>query len=371
MKNTFGHNFAVTISGESHGGGICVIIDGVPSGIAIDRQCIEDFLTLRRPSGNISTPRQEADDFSILSGIFNGYTTGTPICISIPNTDTRSHDYSKTKALPRPGHADYSGHIKYCGYEDYRGGGHFSGRITSGIVAAGAIAMTILNKCGIHIGTHVAKCGAISDREFNKNDYIGDISLLNTLSFPVLDPNAADKMKELISSMRSELNSIGGITQTLILGVPAGIGEPFFDSLESVISHALFSVPGVKGVEFGAGFGFADMTGSEANDEFYMDNGSIKTYTNNNGGINGGISNGMPITFRTAIKPTPSIMREQKTIDMDKLKNSTITIEGRHDPAIIHRASIVITSVTAIALLDMLETRYGECLIGLERDTKE
>lgn len=371
MKNTFGNNFAVTISGESHGGGICVIIDGVPSGIAIDRKIIEDFLTLRRPAGKISTARQETDDFSILSGIFEGHTTGTPICISIPNSDTRSRDYSKTKDLPRPGHADYSGHIKYNGFEDYRGGGHFSGRITSGIVAAGSIAMAVLNKYGIYIGTHVAKCGGISDRKLNEKDLLADINTLNTMSFPVLDENSANSMRELISSIREKLDSIGGITETVVIGVPAGVGEPFFDSLESVISHGLFSVPGIKGVEFGAGFGFADMTGKTANDGFYIDGKDIKTYTNNNGGINGGISNGMPIVFRCAVKPTPSIMSEQSTVNMNTFENAKLTIEGRHDPAIIHRASIVITSVAAIALLDMLETRFGECLAGLERKNEK
>ncbi|MBE6543290.1 MAG: chorismate synthase [Ruminococcaceae bacterium] len=371
MKNTFGNNFAVTISGESHGGGICVIIDGVPSGIAIERSQIEDLLTLRRPAGKISTARQEGDSFTIMSGIFEGYTTGTPICISIPNSDTRSRDYEKTKDLPRPGHADYSGHIKYCGFEDYRGGGHFSGRITAGIVAAGAVAMAVLNKYGIYIGTHVAKCGGVLDRKLNERDLVGDICTLNTMSFPVLDNDSAIAMKDIIASAAKNLDSIGGITETAVVGVPAGVGEPFFDSLEGVISHGLFSVPGIKGVEFGSGFGFANMTGKDANDAFYMDGGVVKTYTNNNGGINGGISNGMPIVFRCAVKPTPSIMREQSTVNMRTKEDAKLTIEGRHDPAIIHRASIVITSVTAIAILDMLETRYGECLECLEGKCKK
>ena len=367
MKNTFGNNFAVTISGESHGGGICVIIDGVPSGVAVSRDTIAHFLTLRRPAGKISTARQEADDFSVLSGIFEGVTTGTPICIVIPNSDTRSRDYSKIKDLPRPGHADYSGHIKYLGFEDYRGGGHFSGRITSGIVAAGAVALEVLKKYGITLGTHVKKCGGISDREFNAADYCSDIEALNNMTFPVLDDNKADDMKKAIENARNELNSIGGITETAVIGMPSGVGEPFFDSVESMISHCLFSVPGIKGVEFGAGFSFADMMGNEANDQFYSENGRIKTHTNNNGGINGGITNGMPIIFRCAVKPTPSIMREQSTVNMQTLENTSLTIEGRHDPAIIHRASIVITCITAIALLDLLETRFGECLTGLSK----
>ncbi len=366
MKNTFGTNFCVTISGESHSEGICVIIDGVPSGIKIDRGMVEHFLTLRRPAGKVSTPRQEKDDFTVMSGIFDGYTTGTPICIVIPNSDTRSKDYSKTKNLPRPGHADYTAHIKYLGFEDYRGGGHFSGRITAGIVAAGAIASEVLKKYGIRIGTHISKCGEISDRDFNSADYLSDIETLSSLSFPVLDAESEIRMKELISCCRDEKNSIGGITETAVVGMPAGIGEPFFDSLESVLSHGLFSIPGIKGVEFGSGFGFARMIGSEANDGFFMDGDKISTITNHSGGINGGISNGMPIIFRCAVRPTPSIMREQNTVNMISKENTTICIEGRHDPAIIHRASIVISSITAIALLDMLEARYGECLFGLE-----
>ncbi|MBO5744872.1 MAG: chorismate synthase [Clostridia bacterium] len=367
MKNTFGTNFCVTISGESHGNGICVIVDGVPSGIPFSNEFIAHHLSLRRPSGAISTARQEKDEFSVISGVFNGYTTGTPICILIPNADTKSKDYSKTKNIPRPGHADYTAHMKYFGFEDHRGGGHFSGRITAGIVAAGAIAMQVLKTHGIYIGTHVKSCGGIFDREFNNNDLKGDIDLLNTLSFPVLDNNCADGMKELITSLKQELDSVGGVTESIVIGMPTGIGEPFFDSLESVISHCVFSVPGIKGIEFGAGFSFANMKGSEANDPFTINDYKITTTTNNNGGINGGISNGMPIVFRCAVKPTPSIMKEQASVNLMSFENTSLTIEGRHDPAIIHRAAHVITAVTAIAILDALEARFGECLIGLDK----
>ncbi len=361
MKNSFGNNFTVTIAGESHGDGITVIIDGVIPGVKIDREVIEHALYLRRPSGEVSTKRQEADDFKILSGIFEGYTTGTPIAIFIPNTNTKSKDYSATRPFPRPGHADYSGHVKYMGFEDYRGGGHFSGRITSGIVAAGAIAGEILKKYGIKCGTHVQSCGGVYDRFLNENDYNSDIDILNKLNFPVLDEEAKDAMKKVIKTASENRDSVGGITETVITGLEAGVGEPWFDSVESMISHAVFSVPGIKGIEFGAGFSFAGMTGSKANDPFFMDGDKIKTKTNNNGGINGGITNGMPILFRCAVKPTPSIYKEQQTVNMLTGEDAAIEIVGRHDPAIIHRASIVITSVTNIAILDLLTTRFGYC----------
>lgn len=361
MKNSFGNNFTVTLAGESHGEGITVIIDGAAPGIKIDRETIEHALYLRRPSGEVSTKRQEADDFKILSGIFEGFTTGTPITIFIPNANTKSKDYDKTRPFPRPGHADYSGHIKYMGYEDYRGGGHFSGRITSGLVAAGAIAGEILKQYGIKCATHVQSCGGVYDRFLNENDYNSDIDMLNTMNFPVLDEEAREAMKDVIKTAAENLDSVGGITETVVTGLEAGVGEPWFDSVESMISHAIFSVPGIKGIEFGAGFSFAGMTGSRANDPFFMADGKIKTKTNNNGGINGGITNGMPILFRCAVKPTPSIYKQQQTVNMLTSEDATIEIAGRHDPAIIHRAAIVITSVTNIAILDLLTTRFGYC----------
>lgn len=358
MKNTFGNSVAVTIFGESHGAYIGAVLDGLAPGIIIDEEVIRHKLSLRRPQDELSTPRQEQDDFQIVSGAFNGVTTGTPLCILIPNNDTHSKDYSLTRAKARPGHADYTAYCKYHGFEDYRGGGHFSGRITAAIVAAGAIVQSALEQRGIYIGTHIAQCYNVIDRNFS--DIRADIEMLNSLVFPVLDPAAGESMKEAIRDAREQQDSVGGVLQTAVVGLPGGIGEPWFDSVESQLSHALFSIPAVKGVEFGDGFDFAAMLGSEANDAFSVDeHGEISTVTNHNGGINGGISNGMPILFRCAIKPTPSIAQPQNTVDFMTEENAVLEIKGRHDPAIIHRARVVVDSITALVLSDMLAQRYG------------
>jgi len=356
MKNTFGNNVTVTLFGESHGAGIGAVIDGMPTGIRIDEEYIRSKMSLRRSVNELSTARREADECEILSGVFNGFTTGTPIALLIRNTNTSSKDYSELKVKPRPGHADFTAEIRYQGFQDYRGGGHFSGRLTAPLVAAGAVMMNALETEGIKIGTHISSLYGIKDRGFNEDDLIKDIDLLSSLSFAVLDGEKSEMMQEAIRKAKSWGDSVGGILETAVVGMPAGVGEPWFDTLESVLSHILFSVPAVKGVEFGAGFGFASMLGSEANDPFCTDGKGIKTKTNNNGGINGGISNGMPIVFRCAVKPTPSIYKEQETVDLEKMENTSLAIHGRHDPAVIHRARIVIDSVTAIALFDMLSS---------------
>lgn len=358
MKDTFGQSVSITLAGESHGAGIVAVLSGMAPGIPVDEDFIAAQLTKRRPSGAISTTRQEGDKFEILSGVFGGFTTGTPIAILIRNENVQSKDYSEIAVTARPGHADYTAQCKYHGFQDYRGGGHFSGRITAGIVAAGAICISALAKKGIKIGTHIAECAGIPDRNFC--DIESEIDYLNGKLFAVLDEKAGEKMEEAILSAKNEQDSVGGILETAIIGVPAGIGEPYFDSIESRLAHMLFSIPAVKGVEFGAGFDFAKMRGSEANDPFRIDeNGNIVTKTNNNGGINGGISNGMPITFRCAIKPTPSVSLEQETVDFIKGENKNFVIKGRHDPAIIHRARVVIDSAAAIVLCDILAERFG------------
>lgn len=357
MKNTFGTSVSVTIYGESHGEAIGVVIDGLAPGIPVDRDFIAAQLTLRRPAGKIATARQEQDEYRIVSGVFEDRTTGTPLCIVIPNTQTRSKDYAATRALARPGHADFTAHAKYHGYEDYRGGGHFSGRITAGLVAGGAIALTALRAKGITIGTHIARCGGVSDRGFD--DIAADIEALQGRQFAVLDPQAEAPMRERIEAAAAEGDSIGGILETAVLGMPAGVGEPWFDTLEGVLSHALFSIPAVKGVEFGLGFAGADLRGSAYNDPFRMEDGRVVTATNHNGGINGGISNGMPILFRCAVKPTPSIYKPQETVDILRMENADLQIQGRHDPAIIHRARVVADSVTALVLCDVLAGRFG------------
>lgn len=357
MKNTFGQSVSVTLFGESHGTAIGAVIDGIAPGIAVDKDYIAHLLTLRRPTGKISTARQESDPFQIVSGVFEDKTTGTPLTILIPNENTKSKDYSATRPLARPSHADYTAYCKYHGYEDYRGGGHFSGRITAALVAAGAILRKALEDKGIGIGTHVSRCGKISDRAFA--DYTTDFAKLNRQTFAVLDDNAAKAMQNAIEEAAAKGDSLGGILETAVIGMPAGVGEPWFDTLEGLLAHGLFSIPAVKGVEFGKGFGLADMTGSEANDPFVMKNGEIACATNHNGGINGGITNGMPLLFCTVVKPTPSIFLPQKTVNFFEKKDTALEIQGRHDPAIIHRARVVQDAITAIVLADALAMRYG------------
>lgn len=355
MKNTFGSSVAVTVFGESHGDAIGAVIDGMASGITVDSEFVSKQLDLRRPVGKISTPRAEKDNFSIVSGVFNGKTTGSPICILIPNEDTRSKDYNYGTA--RPGHADFTAYAKYNGFEDYRGGGHFSGRITAAITAAGAIAISALRSKGIAVGTHIKCVHGVFDRDFY--DLNEDINSINGKPFAVLDDSVKDSMIKEIESARNENDSVGGILETAVTGLPVGVGEPWFDTVEGVLSHAIFSVPAVKGIEFGAGFKFAEMTGSEANDEFEIKNNSVVTRTNNNAGINGGITNGMPVIFRTVIKPTPTISKPQATVNFLKNENTEITSVGRHDPCIVHRARVVIDSITALALCDLLAVKYG------------
>lgn len=317
MKNTLGSSVSITLFGESHGEAIGAILDGIAPGIEVDETYIARSLSLRRPAGKISTKRVEPDRFRIVSGVYEGRTTGTPICILIPNENTKSRDYAATRFLARPGHADFAAYCKYHGFEDPRGGGHFSGRITAALVAAGAVVIPALARKGIRIGTHIARCAGIPDRNFGSSPQalMDDIESLSRSTLAVLDPGAADRMRAAMEQAADEGDSVGGILETIVTGMPAGVGEPWFDSLESTLSHALFSIPAVKGVEFGDGFRMPQMRGSEANDSFAMCDGKVVTRTNHNGGINGGISNGMPILFRCAVKPTPSIYKEQETVD--------------------------------------------------------
>ena len=356
MKNSFGTSVSVTLFGESHGPEIGAVIDGLAPGLPVDESFIASQLSLRRPAGKISTARQEADAFRIVSGVFEGRTTGTPLALLIPNADTRSGDYERGPV--RPGHADYTAYIKYHGFEDYRGGGHFSGRITAALVAAGAIVIPALKAKGVLIGTHIARCADIDDAPFGDNPST-DLEKLNTLPFAVLDEDCGIRMRAAIEEAAARGDSVGGVLETAVTGLPAGVGEPWFDTVESVLSHALFSVPAVKGVAFGDGFALADMTGSEANDPFRMQNGRPVTETNRNGGVNGGITNGMPLVFRCAVKPTPSVSLEQRTVNPLTGEETSLRIAGRHDPAIVHRARVVVDSVTALALCDLLAQRYG------------
>ena len=362
MKNTFGNNISITLFGESHGEAIGCVLDGIAPGIEVDEDFIAEQMEKRKGINSISTPRREADKVRILSGIFEGKTTGTPIALMIENQTQHSKDYSATKDLARPSHADYTAQCKYHGYQDYRGGGHFSGRITAPLVAAGAICIKALEKKGIAIGTHISSCGGIKDRDFD--NLPEDIALLGDMEMPVLCEKASQDMISAIENARNEGDSLGGTLTTAVIGMPEGVGEPWFDTAEGVLAHALFSIPAIKGVEFGLGFDFADKKCSTSNDEFTMIDGSVRTKTNNNGGINGGITNGMPIVFTCAVKPTPSIFKQQNTVDFVKNEDAVLQIKGRHDPAIIHRARVVVDSVTAITLCDLLATRYGTDWLG-------
>ena len=357
MKNTFGTSVAVTIFGESHGEYIGAVIDGMTPGVDVNEEYINHMLFLRRPDGKISTPRKEKDEFRIVSGVMNGKTTGTPITILIPNENVKSGDYSQMRTVARPSHADYTAECKYHGFQDSRGGGHFSGRITAALVAAGAICRYALEQKGIHIGTHVKRCAGISDREFR--DLTDDIRNLNQRTFAVLDEKCIEEMTNAILKAAAEGDSVGGVLETAICGMPEGVGEPWFDSVESLLSHMMFSIPAVKGIEFGAGFKIADMKGSEANDPMRIENEKVVTETNKNGGINGGITNGMPIIFRTAIKPTPTIFKPQNTVDFKSMTETVLEPKGRHDPAIVHRARVVQDAASAIVLCDALALRFG------------
>ena len=353
MKNTIGNSVSLSLFGESHGQAIGAVLDGFAPGVSVDLEFIKKQMQMRHSLASVSTGRIEPDEVNIVSGVFDGKTTGTPITLVIENKDKKSADYSSFSQLARPGHADMTAYAKYHGYADYRGGGHFSGRLTAPIVAAGAIAISALAKKGIYIATHILECAGVRDRDFA--DLKEDISSLNEMPFAVLDESAKQKMLTAIESAKKEGDSVGGVLESVVLGMPAGVGEPWFDTLEGMLSHALFSIPAVKGVEFGDGFALAKMKGSEANDPITPSG----TKTNRNGGILGGISNGMPILLRCAIKPTPSIAKEQETVNMMTNESEKIIVKGRHDPAIVHRARVVADSVVALVLCDALALRFG------------
>lgn len=359
MSNIFGHAVTMTIFGESHGVGIGVVLDGLPAGIKIDFDAVRQEMARRAPGKDaISTARDEKDAFEVESGIFNEYTTGAPLCCVIKNKDQRSKDYSQLRHKMRPGHADYTGMIRYDGFNDYRGGGHFSGRITAPLVFAGAIAKQILEERGVTIGAHILQIADIKDTPFNPlGETVTTLEALKKDTVPTLDKGKAQQMVERILDAKENVDSVGGIIEAMAVGLPAGLGNPFFDSVESVLSHMIFSVPATKGIEFGDGFGLASMQGSTANDSFYYDEeGTVKTRTNHNGGINGGITNGMPLVFRVVVKPTSSISQEQQTIDTDTKENCTLLVKGRHDPCIVQRAVPVIEAAAAWAILDVWQT---------------
>lgn len=359
MKNTFGNNITVTLFGESHGPAIGCVIDGLPSGFQIDEAQLRHDMEQRRSVNALSTGRSEPDEVEFLSGVKDMVTEGTPIALVIRNTNVRRGDYEEMRYLARPGHADYTAELRYKGFQDASGGGHFSGRITAPLTAAGSILRQMLEKKGILVGSHIQKLYNIEEDRFIAQGLKETIRALNEKDFAVIQDDIGEQMKKAIEHAKKEQNSLGGILETAVVGMEAGIGEPFFDTIESRLSAGLFAIPAVKGVEFGAGFAFAEMTGQRANDRYTMFHDEVATITNHNGGVNGGITNGMPIIFRTVIKPTPSISQPQFTVNFKTKENTTIEIKGRHDPAIIHRARVVVDSMTAIVLADFLAGAHG------------
>lgn len=354
MSSTWGNQIKVSVFGESHGKAIGVVIDGLPSGENLDIEKIENQMKRRKPGkSTLESSRKEEDIPNILSGVKDGKTTGTPLCATINNINAVSRDYKNIELIPRPGHADYTGYIKYNGYNDQRGGGHFSGRLTAPLVFAGGVCSQILRRREIKIFAHIYSIGSVYDTPINP---VKPQLLQESIdeNFPVINRDIVDKMKDEINNARQELDSVGGIIECCITGMPAGIGTPMFDGIENRISSMMFAIPAIKGIEFGSGFSCASMRGSEHNDAFMTVNGKVSTTTNNHGGILGGISSGMPIIFRVAIKPTPSIPIKQKSVDMSTGEAREISVCGRHDPCIVPRAVPVVESAAAIAIADML-----------------
>ena len=342
------------IFGESHGPAIGVTLTGVPAGLELDMDAIAREMARRAPGRSaLSTARREDDQPEILSGVFEGKTTGAPLCAVIANTDTRSQDYTRTKDLARPGHADYPARVRYQGYNDYRGGGHFSGRLTAPLVFAGAVAKQILARRGVFVGAHISSVYGNSDQLLEDWDSLRAVA---DKDFPVLDDQAGEQMRQAILEAKDEQDSVGGAIECAVFGLPAGLGGPDFgENAEGIFSQYLFAVPAVKAVGFGAGAAFALMRGSEANDPLYMDDdGAVRAEQNCAGGINGGITNGMPLVFEVTMRPTPSIARTQFTVDMVKGENAVLELHGRHDPCVVHRAVPVIEAAAALAACELL-----------------
>ena len=353
MSSTYGENLHLTIFGQSHSPAIGVTVEGIPAGEKVDLDELQRFLSRRAPGKNVwSTPRKEADAPEILSGLVNGYTCGAPLTAIIRNTNTRSQDYANLAVTPRPGHADYTAEVKYGGYQDRAGGGHFSGRLTAPLCIAGGICLQILACEGITVVSRIASIAGISD----EGELTGSLA---GKEFPVASDARGEEMRAAIAAAREEGDSVGGVIECAVFGAPAGLGDPMFGGMENRIAAAVFGIPAVKGIEFGAGFGVSKLRGSEDNDAFTVENGKIITETNHCGGILGGITNGMPIVFRTVLKPTPSIYKQQHTVDYIGKTDGELQIKGRHDPCIVPRAAVVQNTLTAFGLLDLLTVRYG------------
>ena len=352
MSSTYGENLKLSIFGQSHGPAIGMTLDGIPAGLPVDVDKLQQFLNRRAPGQNDwSTPRKEEDRPEFLAGLLDGYTCGAPIAAVIHNKNTRSGDYANLKDCPRPGHADYTAQVKYGGFQDAAGGGHFSGRLTAPLCIAGGLCKQWLEDMGIRIGAHILAIGECGDRYFEPTD--PEIESVPA-DFPVLDSDSGKSMQELIAQARAAGDSVGGIIECAVTGLPAGIGEPMFGGVESRIAQIVYGIPAVKGVEFGVGFECACLPGSQSNDNFEIIDGQIVTLTNHAGGILGGIANGMPMIFSVAMKATPSIAAPQQSISLSRMETATLEIKGRHDPCIVPRAVPVIEAAAAIAIYDMI-----------------
>ena len=356
MSSVIGDKIKLSIFGESHGEAIGCVIDGLPAGIKIDMNAVYKDMQRRAPGKDkTATPRLEKDIPHILSGMLDNVTTGAPLAMVIENTNTKSGDYSNSMTVPRPGHSDYPAYVKYGGNNDIRGGGHFSGRLTAPLVFAGSVAKQILSQMGVTIGAHIKQIGSVCDAvsDLNKTDK----SLLDTLSsstFSLIDETKEQAMRDEIEKARLSLDSVGGIIECFAVGLPVGLGGNMFDTVEGKLASILFGVPAVKGVEFGIGFGFADKRASEVNDQYEIKNGRVATLSNNNGGVLGGMTDGAPLSVSVAIKPTPSIAKKQKSVNLLTMENAELEIHGRHDPCIVVRAVPVIECAVALGLLDLM-----------------
>ena len=357
MSSTYGESLKLSIFGQSHGAGIGMVLDGIPAGLPVDFEQLQHFLNRRAPGQNVlTTSRKESDVPEILSGIVDGYTCGAPIAALIRNTNTRSGDYDNLKDCPRPGHADFTAQMKFNGYQDVNGGGHFSGRLTAPLCIAGGLCKQWLAQKGVRIGARLSSVAGINDAPL---DWCNpDLDRIDSI-FPVVDSKAGEKMRAAILHAKEDGDSVGGMIECYVTGLPAGLGEPMFGGMENRIAQIVYGIPAVKGVQFGAGFGSAKLLGSENNDSFTVENGQIITKTNNAGGILGGITTGMPLVFSVAVKPTPSIIKEQQSISLEQMKNASLVVHGRHDPCIAVRAVPVVEAAAAIAIYDAYLIRYG------------
>ena len=352
MNSAYGENLKLTIFGQSHGPAIGMTLDGIPAGLPVDEEKLQNFMSRRAPGQNAwSTPRKEADKIEFLSGILNGKTCGAPITAVIRNTNTLSEDYDNLKYCPRPGHADYTAQVKYGGNQDAAGGGHFSGRLTAPLCIAGGLCLQWLETLGVQIGAHIANIHGIEDDPFDPIN--PQLNMIYNL-FPVLNNLQGEKMRDAIADAKANDDSVGGSIECAITGLEAGYGGPLFAGIEGKLAHILYGIPAVKGVEFGAGFDVCNLFGSENNDAFAVQAGKVITLTNHCGGILGGITNGMPLIFRAAFKPTPSIYKPQQTVDLTTGTTTTLQIHGRHDPCIVPRAVPVVEAAAAIAIYDLI-----------------